>query len=298
MTNKILITGGAGFIGSYLINKIKNKKKILVVDKVKNKKTLIKFKKLNIKYIYGNLLNINFCKKIYKNVDIIYHLAGDVKVPNTDFNLDKKKEIKIFNEATKIMQNLISFTNKNTKIILPSTHLIFENCKKNNQIFYETSLPLTNLAYSRSKLKCEQMIKESGLKFNILRLGSVYGLAENKKRMFNLPNLFPLRAKKKFDLKLFSDGIQIKSIISVKDVVRAMVFLSKNKYNNEIYHLVSEHFTVREIAEICKSINPKLKLNSTKDKIPYVGYHMNCDKILKKGFKFKYLYKNFMKEFL
>lgn len=298
MTNKILITGGAGFIGSYLINKLKNKKNIIVVDKVKNKKTFLKFKKLNIKYVIGNLLDKNFSKKIYNNTNIIYHLAGTVKVPNTDFNLDIQKETKIYNEATRIMQNLINYTSNKAKVIFPSTHLIFENCKKDNQTFYETSSPLTNLAYSRSKLKCEQMIIESGIKFNILRLGSVYGFAENEKRMFNLPNLFPLRAKKKLDLKLFSNGVQIKSIISVKDVVDAMLFLSKKEYNNEIYHLVSEHMTVRKIAETCKIINPKIKLVCTKDQIPYVGYYVNCDKISKKGFKFGYLYEDFVKEFL
>ena len=45
--------------------------------------------------------------------------------------------------------------------------------------------------------------------------------------MFNLPNLFPLRAKKNLDLKLFSKGVQIKSIISVKDVANAMIHMSK-----------------------------------------------------------------------
>ena len=48
MKNKILITGGAGFIGSYLIKKIKNKSNLIIVDKKKNKKLINKFKKLGI----------------------------------------------------------------------------------------------------------------------------------------------------------------------------------------------------------------------------------------------------------
>jgi len=54
MKNKILITGGAGFIGNELIKLIKNKRDIIVVDKKKNKKKISKFKKLNIKYIQGD----------------------------------------------------------------------------------------------------------------------------------------------------------------------------------------------------------------------------------------------------
>ena len=48
-----------------------------------------------------------------------------MKVPNTDINLDLNKEKKIFNEAVKIIENLIKFNNKKTVIVFPSTHLIF-----------------------------------------------------------------------------------------------------------------------------------------------------------------------------
>lgn len=297
MQNKVVITGGAGFIGSFLINKIKNKKDLLVVDKIKNKKILNKFKQLKIKYITGDLTNKKFSKKVYKNANLVYHLAGDVKVPNTEINLNQKKEKKIFFEAIKIMENLILFCNRNTRVIFPSTHLIFEKCKKNKQIFHENSKPLANLAYSRSKLKCEELLKSSGLNFSILRLGSVYGQAENKKRMFNLPNLFPLRVKNNLDLKLFSKGIQIKAIISVNDVVNAMVFLSSKKKKG-LYHLVSEHLTVKKIATICKNFNPKTNLILTNDPIPYQGYYMNCQKIINLGFNFSFTYKDFVKQYL
>lgn len=298
MKNKILITGGAGFISSYLLKKIKNKEDLILVDKKKNKKLINKFKKLKIKYIQGNLVNKKFAKKIYKNAKLIYHLAGIVKVPSTDINLDHKKEKRIYNEAVKIIDNLSLFSNNKTKVIFPSTHLVFENCKENKKIFNEKSKPIPNLAYSRSKLRCEQILQKSSLRYNILRLGSVYGYTEDEKRMFNLPNLFPLRTRNNLDLKLFSRGIQIKSIVAVEDVVNAMIHLSKTKFQNEIYHLVSEHLTVKEIGLICKKFNNKIRLISTNDKIPYKGYYMNCSKILKMRFKFKNFYKDFAKKII
>lgn len=298
MKNKILITGGAGFIGSYLIKKIRTKTNLIVIDKKKNRKLINKFKTLGIKYIQGNLENKKISKIIYKDIKLIYHLAGTVKVPSTDINLDLTKEQRIYNEAINILKNLIKYSDKNVKIIFPSTHLVFENCKKNKKIFYENSKTLPYLAYSRSKLKCEEMLIKSGLKYNILRLGSVYGYSKDEKRMFNLPNLFPLRAKKNLDLKLFSKGIQIKSIISVKDVANSMIYLSKKKFKNEIYHLVSQHLTVRQIGQICKVFNNKIKLISTNDKIPYTGYFMNSNKIIKTKFQYRHFYKDFAKEII
>tara|TARA_B100000886_G_scaffold62688_1_gene38883 strand:+ start:1900 stop:2796 length:897 start_codon:yes stop_codon:yes gene_type:complete len=297
MKNKIFITGGAGFIGNELINLISDKKNLVVIDMKKNRKVLNKFKKLRVKYISGNLNNRNFVKKTLKNVKIIYHLAGITKVPNTDVNLDLRKEKIIYNNSVKIMKNLINNLPKNTKIIFPSTHLVFEDCKINKETFYESSRPLPKLAYARGKLDCEKILEKTNLNYFILRLGSVYGFGE-KKRMFNLPNLFVLRAKNNQNLKLFSGGVQIKSIVSSKDVARAMIFLSKTKYKKEIYHLVSEHLTVKEIAKNCEKYNKNIKLIPTKDKIPYLGYFINCRKILKTGFKFKINYKNFVKEYL
>ena len=298
MKNKILITGGAGFIGNELIKLIKNKRDIIVVDKKKNKKIISKFKKLNIEYIQGDLTNKQLSKKIYKNVNLIYHLAGIVKVPNTDVNLNKKKEKKIYSEAIDIMENLINFSKKKVRVIFPSTHLVFENCKKNKSRFNEKSMPMPNLAYSRSKFDCENLLKQNKIDHVILRLGSVYGDTSDKKRMFNLPNLFALRAKNGLDLKLFSGGIQIKSIVSVKDVARVMFFFKKKQYSKQIYNFVSQHYTVKKIGQICNKYNNKINLFLTRHKIPYEGYFMNCSKIKKTGFKFKYNYEIFAKEFI
>ena len=59
------------------------------------------------------------------------------------------------------MNNLISFVPRNVKIVFPSTHLVFENCRKNKQVFYENSEALTKLAYARGKLECENILKRN-----------------------------------------------------------------------------------------------------------------------------------------
>ncbi len=294
---KIIITGGGGFIGTELVKLFKKKNNVIIIDKKKNQKKISTFKKLKVKFVKGDLTNKSICKKFYKNAKIIYHLAGITKVPSTDVNIDKKKEQKIYSDTMILMKNLLELCNKNTNIIFPSTHLVFENCKKNKKIFNEKSRPMPNLAYSKSKLKCESLLSRSPNKHIILRLGSVYG-ETLKERMFNMPNLFPLRTKNGKNLKLFSKGVQIKGLVSVKDVAKAMFFFSKKIKKNQIFNLVSEHFTVKEIANICRDNNKNIKLISTKDKIPTKGYFMSKRKILKSGFKFSHSYKTFVKSYI
>ena len=99
------------------------------------------------------------------------------------------------------MNNLVNNISKSTKVVFPSTHLVFEDCKKNKTIFTEKSAGLyLSWHYSRGKLECEKILENKQINYRILRLGSVYGFAE-KKRMFNLPNLFALRAKNNSELK-------------------------------------------------------------------------------------------------
>ena len=83
---KVLITGGSGFIGSYLINKLLlNGYKVNSID-VKNN-LLIKNK--NYKFFKGDIFNTKILNSATKNCDSIIHLAASLGVKNTDDNLSK-----------------------------------------------------------------------------------------------------------------------------------------------------------------------------------------------------------------
>ena len=77
-----------------------------------------------------------------------------------------------------------------------------------------------------------------------------------------------------------------------------MIYFSKNFKKNQIYNLVSEHFTIKEIAKICKKYNKKIKFISTSDKIPYKGFFISNKKIKKTKFNFKFKYEKFAKEYI
>jgi nucleoside-diphosphate-sugar epimerase len=298
MHDKIVITGGLGYIGTEIVKILKNNKNIIVIDKKYDKKKIYELKKKKIKFIQGNILDAKFVKKVIHDAKVIYHLAAITKVATTKSQARSYYENIISNNAINGMKNIIKYSNIESKIIFPSSHLIFEGSKNQGAIYNENSRPCPLLSYGRSKLESEKMLKNSKRNYIILRLSSVYGFNGDEKRMFNMPNLFAKRSKKNLPLKLFAGGLQIKSIVSIKDVARTFLFFTKRNIKNQIFNVSSENLKVIEIANMCADIRPEVLLIKTKDEIPNNGYSMNNNKLKKIKFKFKYNYIKFLNCYL
>ena len=79
-----------------------------------------------------------------------------------------------------------------------------------------------------------------------------------------MPNLFSKITSQDGTIRLFSGGIQHKSLVSVFDVVRCLKFMAESdNISREIFHCSNENMTVKEVAEVCKEINPNMKLIET-----------------------------------
>jgi oxalate decarboxylase/phosphoglucose isomerase-like protein (cupin superfamily) len=90
-------------------------------------------------------------------------------------------------------------------------------------------------------------------------------------------------------LKLFAGGRQIKSLVPLIDVARCFKFMEeKNEIKSEIFNLTKETVTVKEVAEICKKYNHKIKLKETNDEVPNLGFSLSNKKLLNTGFEFLY----------
>ena len=74
--------------------------------------------------------------------------------------------------------------------------------------------------------------------------------------------------------------------------------MEEKDFNKQTYNLTKETVTVKKVAEICKKFNSKLKLESTKDEIPNLGYTLSNKKLLKTGFQFLYNLENNIKEMI
>ncbi len=301
MKKKIVITGGLGYIGTELCKIYSGEtwnNEIVVLDKNFFSDRISQLRSWNIKFFQGDILDKNFINKHIKDADIIHHLAGitDVAYVKKDENKERDDLIKL--TAIDGTQNVLDAMKKDSKIIFPSTHVIYEGLKKTKHNILENEKPKTFLAYSSSKVINEKQLKSSGKNYVILRLGSVYGYSGDSTRINIMPNLFSKIASQNGKIKLFSGGKQIKSLTPLIDVARCFKFMEEENFSKEVYNLTKDTVTVKEVAELCKKLNGKLELESTKDEIPNLGYTLSNKKILQTGFKFLYGLEENIKEMI
>ena len=293
MSKKIVVVGALGYLGTELCKIYSGESwfnNVIAIDSRFVSKRINQLKDWNIKFYQGEILDKEFLQKHLQNADVVHHLAGitDVAYVKKETTLGQDEKIrKIAIEGT---NNILDAISNKCKIIFPSTHVIYEGLKETKKNIKEDEEPCPILSYSSSKAQNEKDIINSGKKYVILRLGSVYGYSSTDTMRINImPNLFSKIASQNGVINLFGGGKQIKSVVPLIDVVRCMKFMEKNsKVERETFNLVKETVTVKDVAEICKKYNPKVTIRSTEDEVPNLGYTLSNKKLLNTGFKFLY----------
>ena len=180
---KILITGGAGFIGYHLALALAKKNRVTILDNFLRGKKDLYLKKLLI----SNKLecincDLNKAIKIKKKFDIVFHLAAIIGVKNVKDNPLKTLQTNIF--STIHLVNYLKKLSPKSKIIFFSTSEIYSNLifsklkkfpiKEDTQIFIPNT-PTLRDSYFLSKIIGEKILQTSSLKYNILRPHNIYG---------------------------------------------------------------------------------------------------------------------------
>jgi len=302
MKKNIIITGGLGYIGTELCkiySGVSWNNDITVIDNRFVSERVNQLRNWNINFIHGDILDKELISKIVKDADIVHHLAGVTDVPRIKSEGNEKKNLQIKIVAEDGTKNILESISDKCKIILPSTHVVYEGIEKvKNDILEEEELKPV-LSYATSKAINEKQLKDSGKNYIILRLGSVYGYSTDTARIDIMPNLFSKIASQNGTLKLFAGGKQVKSLVPLIDVARCFKFMEeRNDINSQIFNLTKDTVTVKEVANICKKYNPKINLRDTNDEIPNLGFSLSNKKVLNSGFKFLYTLDESIKEMI
>ena len=291
--NKILITGGAGYIGTVLVNlALKKKFKVISIDNLKNSKKEFFIQNLNNKSFTFYKCDINkrqYLEKILKKekVDIVVHLAGIVGDPAS--KLEKKLTIDTNLKFSKSLFELCEKYNVK-KFIFSSTCSNYGIVSKNNLASETTKLKPLSL-YAKTKVDFEKfMIKKSKIskmKLVILRFATVFGVSDRMR--FDLTiNQFTREIFLKKNLDIFGENTW-RPYCHVKDVSRAILASIKINKKITIYNVgnskqnYSKKNVINAIGKFLKTINisySKQKISDKRD------YKVNFKKIFKE-LKFK-----------
>ena len=299
---KIVITGGLGYIGTELCKIYSGyswNDKITVIDNRFVSERVNQIRNWNMDFVQGDILDKDLINKYCNDADIVHHLAGITNVPRVKSESSKEHDNKIKLVGEQGTQNILDAIPDKCKIILPSTHVVYEGMEKvkNNILENEKTSPV--LSYGKSKDYNEKQLKASGKKYVILRLGSVYGYSTDTARIDIMPNFFSKMASQNGTLRLFAGGRQVKSLVPLVDVARCFKFMEEREdISHDLFNLTKDTVTVKEVAELCKKHNPKITLRETNDEVPNLGFSLSNKKILNTGFKFLYALDESIKEMI
>ncbi|WIH89215.1 NAD-dependent epimerase/dehydratase family protein [Brachyspira pilosicoli] len=255
----ILITGGAGFIGSHIADiLIQNNYKVIIADNLSTGKK----DNINNKAIFYNIdiKNYNDLENIFNNnkIEYIIHLAAQVSVPNSIRN-----PINDANENIIATLNIIELSKKYNikKIIASSSAAVYGIPKKLPIDELHTTIPISY--YGLSKLTMEKYLILSNLNYIICRFSNVYGPRQTPHGEAGVVSIFMDNAINNKDLNIFGDGKQTRDFIYVEDIAKIFLFFIEKNISNEILNISTNNsININELANTIINISKSnIKIN-------------------------------------
>ena len=249
--NIIVVTGGAGFIGSCLIKyltKLKIKEKIISIDNYSSGYSTNHVKNKNVKYIRGQNKDIEFLLKNYKKkIKLIYHFGEFSRIYQSFKSYKKCFEYNIHHSS-----KVIEFAKDNKiKLIYSATSSNLGNGGKDENLS----------PYAWSKSKNIELIKNYnkwfGLKYEFVYFYNVYGPGQiMNSPMSAVIGIFEQQYKKNIPLTIVKPGTQKRDFTHIDDIVRGCYLAWKKGTQNHYMLGTKKNYSIIEIA---KTFNTRIK---------------------------------------
>lgn len=254
MNNKnILITGGLGFIGSHIADKLMESNHITIIDNLStgNIKNLKNPEHENLKIVKEDLRNSNL-KDLTSDIDYIFHLAAMASVPLSVENPIECNDVNV-NATVKLLK--AATDNDVEKIVFSSSSAVYG--ENRNMPLKETEPLMPTSPYAASKASCElylQSFHDSyGLNYTALRYFNVFGPKQDKNSQYAavIPNFISALLEGEQAI-IYGDGEQTRDFVYVGDVVRANIAACESDYNGVVNVASGEKLTINRLYEIVK----------------------------------------------
>lgn len=259
---RVLITGGAGYIGTELVKSLNQQndvEEIVVFDNLwkdhYNLFTHSGIERGKVRFFRAEILDSRLLAEALKGIDVVYHLAAHVesKLVNANHHLYEQ----INNWGTAELSYAIE-DSQVKRLINLSTTAVYGN---QESIVKSGTSPNPKTYYGTSKLRGEEHILRLSDKIEIynLRVGNVYGYATSL-RMDTFINQFVFNTAFENRIKILGTGEQKRAVIHIDSLTEVLCQIKNAELSSGTYHLAENNYSVLDIADLLKTIVPDLEM--------------------------------------
>jgi nucleoside-diphosphate-sugar epimerase len=290
MTNKILITGPLGHIGSKLIHSLKpgDYEEIVMVDNLSTQRYSSLFnlpKEIRYSFYEENILKADL-RSLFRNIDKVIHLAA---ITDATSSFERKDEVEEVNYlgTKKVVEACVA---EGCKLIFPSTTSVYGTQKELVDEDCEKSELQPQSPYAETKLKSEEFISRMASKgkieASIIRLGTIFGTSKGM-RFHTAINKFCWQAVLGQPLTVWKTALnQKRPYLGINDAVNSIkFFINKEIFQGDIFNVVTSNYTVQEVIDSIKKYIKGVKINLVETQIMnQLSYEVSTKKLESLGF--------------
>ncbi len=284
---RVLVTGGAGFIGSHVVEHFQGKAEVVVLDNLRSgyRENLDGF---DCEFIEGSITDREVVKKAVQGVDYVFHLAAMISVPESMSKPQECVELNVMGLLNVLDEASAAGVKK---IVLASSAANYGDNPTVPKL--ETMLPEPKSPYAITKLDGEfylDMYRQEGkIDATALRFFNVFGPRQDPGSAYAAAvPIFMAKAFANEPITIFGDGEQTRDFIFVKDIVAALVFAATTPELPGVFNVgYGGSITVNQLAEeIVKSAGSSSEIQHLPERSGDVKHsRASVDKLLGVGFK-------------
>jgi nucleoside-diphosphate-sugar epimerase len=287
---KILVTGGAGFIGRWVVKSLLDSgNEVVALDDLSNgqKENIEEFKEnKNFKFVLGDINDDKILDKVFMDkYDIVYHLAASINVqdsiddPKTTFYNDtvgtfkilEKAKVQMFGVKSKMDGDNWIFDESEEKhpckVVFMSTCMVYDRCE--NEYGIDEAHPTKPVSpYGGSKIAAENMVLSYYYAYNlptvVIRPFNTYGPFQKTGGEGGVVAIFIKNALENKDINIYGTGEQTRDLLYVKDCARFIINAGlENKADGQVINAgTGRDISVNKLAEVINK--DRVKINHIK----------------------------------
>ena len=248
---RVLITGGAGFIGSHIAQALHGENEVLVLDDLTTGKKE-NLEGMDVELITGSIRDADLVRKAMEGVDFVFHHAAIASVPRSVDDPISNNQVNVCGTLRVLMEARDA---KVRKVVFASSSAVYGDAP--SEIKREDDLPAPISPYAVTKMTGEMYCRNFWLNYRLptcsLRYFNVYGPRQDPSSDYAavIPR-FISAAKAGRPLTIFGDGEQTRDFVFVKDVVQANILAATDeKHHGEVFNVANqEKVTVNLLASL------------------------------------------------